>query len=151
MVKKKDGTWRFCINYRKLNAATHLDAYPLPRIDETLDMLTGATYFTTLDLASGYWQVEVEECDKEKTAFSTASGHYEFNVMPFGFTNAPATFQHLMECVLAGLRGEQYLVYLDDVIVFIDTFQEHLKCLSNVFSALREAGLKLKPNKCYFV
>lgn len=150
MVKKKDGTWRFCVDYWKLNALTHQDTYPLPRIDETLDMLSGATYFTTLDLASGYWQVEVEEHNKEKTAFSMTSGHYEFNVMPFGLTNAPATFQHLMECVLAGLKGEQCLIYLDDIIVFSGTFQEHLKRLSNVFSALRVAGLKLKPKKCYF-
>ena len=128
-------TWWFCIDYRKLNAVTHQDAYPLPRIDETLDSLSGSTYFTTLDLAAGYWQVGIEECDKEKMAFSTSSGHYEFNVMPFGLTNAPATFQCLMECVLAGLTGEQCLIYLDDIIVFSSTFEKHLTCLSNVFIA----------------
>ena len=112
MVRKRDGTWRFCVNYRKLNSITHQDAYPLPRINETLDSLAGSTYFTTLDLAAGYWQIQIDECDKEKTAFSTAKGHYEFNVMPFGLTNAPATFQRLIECVLAGLTGEQCLIYV---------------------------------------
>ena len=150
MVRKKDGSWRFCIDYRKLNAVTCRDAYPLPRIDSTLDSLAGATYFTTLDLASGYWQVAVEEQDKAKTAFSTSEGHFEFNVMPFGLTNAPATFQRLMECVLAGLVGEQCLIYLDDIIVFSSTFKEHLLRLSGVLQALNEAGLQLKPSKCYF-
>ena len=149
MVRKKDGSWRFCIDYRKLNAVTCRDAYPLPRIDSTLDSLSGATYFTTLDLASGYWQVEVEEADKEKTAFSTLEGHFEFNVMPFGLTNAPATFQRLMECVLAGLVGEECLIYLDDIIVFSSTFKEHLLRLSRVFQALCDAGLQLKPSKCH--
>ena len=126
MVKKKDGTWRFCVDYRKINAATHQDAYPLPRIDATLDSLAGSTLFTTLDLASGYWQVELEPSDKEKTAFSTPKGHFKFNIMPFGLTNAPATFQRLMECVLAGISGELCLAYLDDIIVFSATFEEHI-------------------------
>ncbi|KAL5503369.1 hypothetical protein EMCRGX_G010306 [Ephydatia muelleri] len=159
MVKKKDGTWRFCVDYRKLNAITHKDAYPLPRIDETLESLSGSQFFTTLDLASGYWQVEVEEGDKEKTAFSTRDGHYEFNVMPFGLTNAPATFERLMECVLAGLtysgslnppEYEQCLVYLDDIVIFSMTFPQHLERLATVFQHLRKAGLTLKPEKCHF-
>ena len=128
----------------------HRDAYPLPRIDSTLDSLKGAAYFTTLDLASGYWQVAMAENDKEKTAFSTPQGHFEFNVMPFGITNAPATFQRLMECVLAGLSGEECLIYLDDVIVFSVSFKEHMDRLTKVFAALEKAKLKLKLSKCHF-
>ena len=150
MVKKKDGSWRVCVDYHKLNSMTHCDAYPLPRIDATLDSLGDCSLFTTLDLASGYWQVEVAEPDKEKTAFSTARGHFEFNVMPFGLTNTPATFQRLMECVLAGLSGEQCLIYLDDIIIFSSSFEEHLVRLVSVLQRLRQAGLKLKPAKCHF-
>ena len=150
MVQKKDNTWRFCVDYRKLNSVTHRDAYPLPRIDATLDSLSDCSLFTTLDLASGYWQVEVAESDKEKTAFSTPQGHFEFNVMPFGLTNAPATFQRLMECVLAGLSGEECLIYLDDIIIFSSSFDDHLVRLTSVLQRLREAGLKLKPAKCHF-
>ena len=101
-------------------------------------------------MAAGYWQVEVEEEDKEKTAFSTTKGHYEFNKMPFGLTNAPATFQRLMECVLAGLTDEQCLIYIDDIIIFSQTFENHLQRLTNVFQRLRNSHLKLKPSKCQF-
>jgi len=117
MVQKKDGSWRFFIDYRKVNAHTHKDAYPLPRIDETLDLLSGAAYFSTLKLASGYWQVEMADRDKAKTDFSTPCGHYKFNVMPFGLTNALSTFQRLMEYELSGLTLNECLIYLD-VIIF---------------------------------
>ena len=137
-----------CVDYRKLNAVTRKDAYPLPRIDDTLDTLSGAHWFTTLDLISGYWQVEVEPADREKTAFCTPEGLFEFKVMPFGLCNAPATFQRLMNSALSGLHGNSCLVYLDDVIIMGNTFLDHLNNLQHVFHRIRAAGLKLQPNKC---
>ena len=150
LVRKGDGSWRFCVDFRKVNDVTRKDAYPLPRIDSTVESLRGSVYFTTLDLASGYWQVELDEKSKEKTAFSVPSGHYEFNVMPFGLTNAPATFQRVMECILSGLNNSECLIYLDDVIVFSTSFQEHLQRLQTVLTKLRDAGLLLKLSKCKF-
>ena len=148
LVRKKDGSTRFCVDYRKVNNVTRKDAYPLPRVDDTLDTLAGAKWFSTLDLTSGYWQVEVEPKDREKTAFCTPDGLFEFKVMPFGLCNAPATFQQLMDLVLAGLQWSSCLVYLDDIIIVGRTFEEHLQNLQAVLIRLREAGLKLKPQKC---
>ena len=149
LVPKKDGSTRFCIDYRKVNAVTKKDAYPLPRIDQTLDALEGAKLFSSLDLVSGYWQIELDSSSKEKSAFTTNWGLYEFNVMPFGLCGAPSTFQRLMETVLAGLQWDLCLVYLDDIIIFSHTFDEHLERLGKVFQRIRNAKLKLKPSKCH--
>ena len=150
LVRKKDGGMRFCVDYHKLNHATKLDEFPLPRIDDTLDLLAGARYFTTLDLAAGYWQVAMDPSSQEKTAFATYSGLYEFRKMPFGLVNAPATFQRLMEVVLSGLARSGCHVYLDDVLVFGRTLQEHNENLTKVLARIRQAGLRLKPKKCSF-
>ena len=151
MVKKKDGSLRFCVDFRQLNAATVKDAHPLPRIDDLLDALHGARWFSTLDLKSGYWQVPIQERDKEKTAFRTSSGQlYESNQVPFGLCNAPATFSRLMDRILSGLHWETCLFYLDDIIVFSSTWEEHLARLRQVFERLRHADLKLGAEKCTF-
>jgi hypothetical protein len=150
LVKKKNGKLRFCIDYRKLNKVTKKDAYPLPRVDEMLDTLSGSKWFSTLDLASGYWQVLMHRNDREKTAFVTRFGTYEFNVMPFGLCNAPATFQRLMDRVYKEIAWKFVVVYLDDTIIYSRTFDDHLKHLREVFTRIRKAGLRLNLEKCKF-
>ena len=151
LVRKKDGRLRFCIDLRRLNNRTVKDAYSLPRIESILDSLDGAQIFTTLDLKAGYWQVEMAEECKAYTAFTCGPlGFYECDTMPFGATNAPATFQRLMHDCLGDLNMNWCIVYLDDIIVFSDTKEEHIKRLEAVFQKLMAAGLKLKPTKCFF-
>ena len=154
LVRKKDGSHRFCVDYRRLNTLTKSDTYPLPRIDDLLDKLGGAKYFSTLDLASGFWQVRVHPASIEKTAFLTPHGLYEFRVMPFGLCNAPSVFQRLMNRVVSELNpsnGKEFVsVYIDNLLVYSKTLSEHLIHLSKVLGRLREVNLMLKPGKCHF-
>lgn len=156
VVPKKAGSdgkkrWRVVVDYRKLNEVTVGNAFPLPRIEDILDQLGNSRYFTTLDLASGYHQVLVEEEDRPKTAFSTAFGHFQFKRMPFGLTGAPATFQHMMNFVLSGLQGWKCFVYLDDIVIFGRNLQDHNAKLREVFDRLSECNLKLQLEKCHFL
>ena len=148
LVRKKDGGVRWCIDYRALNNVTEKDSYPLPKIDECLDVLSDSTLFSTLDLQSGYWQIEMHPEDRGKTAFATRQGLFEYLRMPFGLCNAPSTFQRTMEIALQGLQWRTLLIYLDDVIIFSNSFDEHLERLTEVFQRFRQHGLKVKPSKC---
>ena len=151
LCRKSDGTLRFCIDLRKLNNKTIKDSYSLPRVEDTMDSLIGSKYFSKLDLRSGYWQVELKEEDKHKTAFTVGPlGFFECNRMPFGLTNAPATFQRLMESCMGELHLKECLIFLDDILIFSRTFEEHLSRLEGVFERLEQHNLKLKPSKCEF-
>ena len=151
LVRKKDGALRFCIDLRKLNERTVKDAYSLPCIEDSLDVLNGSCIFTSIDLKSGYWQVELDEKSIPLTAFTVGPlGFCECVRMPFGLTNAPATFQRLMESCLSDLHLNWCIIYLDDVIIFSRTPKEHIAQLEAVFKKISDAGLKLKPSKCEF-
>src|SRR6266540_4147630 len=150
LVSKKDESIRFCVDYKKVNDLTIVDAYPLPIVNDTVDKIGGKKYYTSIDLASGYWQVEVDENSQDITAFVTSWGFYQFNVMPFGLTNAPATFQRLINYVLYDYLNDFVVVYLDDILVCSDTFDEHINHLRKVFTKLREANLVIKLKKCKF-
>ncbi|GET65667.1 hypothetical protein PTSG_12973 [Rhizophagus irregularis DAOM 181602=DAOM 197198] len=150
LAGKKSGNYRFCIDYRKLNKVTITDAYPLPRIDEQLERISSGRWFTSLDLASGFNQIEMAEEDIEKTAFICSAGLYEYNVMPFGLTNAPASFQRLMDKVLKEYLNEFVIVYIDDIMIYSENFEDHLKHIKLVLEKLKEASLILKLKKCIF-
>ena len=151
IVQKKTGDLRFCVDYRKLNEITRKDQYPLPHIQDSLDYLGEAKFFSSLDLKSGYYQIELNEENKPKTAFIKPDWLYELNVMPFGLTNAPATFQRCMDVVLSGLKYNSLLVYLDDILVYSSTFEEHLNRLEANFIRLQQVNLKLNHVKCTFI
>lgn len=153
--KKMDASgepkFRMVIDYRRLNDITTDDKYPLPNITDLFDKLGKAKYFSTLDLANGYHQIEINEEDRQKTAFSTEAGHYEFLRMPFGLKTAPATFQRAMDNILRGLQGLHCLVYMDDIIIYSTSMQEHIRDLKSIFDRLRQANLKVQLDKSEFL
>ena len=154
-MRKRNGDYRFCVDYRRLNDVTKKDTFPLPRIDDLLDQLGHSRYFSSLDLAAGYWQIQVAPESQCKTAFVTHRGLFEFRVMPFGLTNAPAVFQRLVQEVLDGLNPEGgpdfVTAYLDDILIFSRTLEEHQEHLRMVMERIVAAGLKLNLEKCKFI
>ena len=155
LVQKKDGSHRFCVDYCKLNSVTKADTYPLPWIDDLLDQVGKSTYFSTLDLASGFWQIKMHPASQKKTAFSTPHGLFEFRVMPFDLMNALSVFQRLMQQILLSINPENgpkfVTAYIDDLLVFSSILAEHLDHLRLILAKLRDVGLKLNPNKCCFI
>jgi hypothetical protein len=150
-VKKKDGTLRMCVDYRLLNKITIQNRYPLPNIRELLTQLHNAKIMSLGDLKEGFWQIGMNEKDIEKTAFRTRYGHYQFKVMPFGLTNAPATFQTFMNDIFRPLLDKCVLVYIDDILIYSATLEDHLQHLREVFTILRKNQLYLKLEKCHFL
>lgn len=147
LVPKKDGTLRFCLDFRKLNSVSKFDPYPMPRVDELVERLGRAKYLSTLDLCKGYWQVPLKPECKELTAFKTPFGHFQFRVLPFGLHGAPATFQRMMDQILQGT--EMFAAaYLDDIIIFSQSWEEHLRHLQEVLKRIKTAGLTIRPDKC---
>ena len=150
LVQKKDGTWRFSVNYRKLNSLTIKNRFPLPIIEEILDELAGTKFFTKLDMTAGYHQIRMAESDEFKTAFKTHHGHFQFKVMPFGLTNAPATFQCVMNEILQPFLRKFVLVFLDDILIYSPSMTSHLTHLRAVLQQLRKHQIYLKSSKCSF-
>lgn len=149
LVKKKDGSLRMCVDYRRLNAVADADAYPMPRVEDMIDALGKAKYITTLDLARGYWQVPVQKESRSRTAFATPFGVLQFRVMPFGLHGAPATFQCMMDLLLTGCT-DYAAAYLDDVVIHSTNWEDHVRHLRSVLQKLKQAGLTIKPKKCQF-
>lgn len=149
-VKKKDGTLYMCIDYRALNSVTIKNCYPLPHIDELLERVSGAKIFSKIDLANGYHQIRMAEEDEEKTAFRTCYGHYQFRVMPFRLTNAPATFMNLMNTILAPFLDKSVLVFLDNILIYSKSPEEHVKHVREVLEILQQHQLFVRKEKCEF-
>jgi hypothetical protein len=149
-IRKKDGSWRLCIDYRQLNKATIKNQYPLPRIDDLFDQMKGATVFSKIDLQSGYHQLRIKEDDIPKTAFKMRFGHYEFTVLPFGLTNAPGIFMSLMNGVFCEYLDKFVQVFIDDILIYSRTTEEHDEHLRLVLQCLREHKLYGKLSKCSF-
>ena len=151
LVRKKDNSLRMCVDFRKLNSKTVKDAYPIPRIQDNLDSLNGAQWFSSLDCGMAYHQIPLEVSDRPKTAFATPRGGlYQYVTMPFGLCNAPATFQRIIEKVLVGLQWHILVLYLDDIVVFSKLVDQHITDLETVLGRLEQSGLKLKTKKCQF-
>ena len=150
LVKKKDGTIRLCIDFRMLNQVAERSSFPLPKINEIFAALQGMRFFSSLDLAKGFWQIKIAEEDRHKTAFITPYGQYQFNRLPFGLNSAPGAFQAIMTRVLGDLLWINCVVYVDDILIFTETFEEHLEVIDKVLTRLEKANLKIKLEKCEF-
>lgn len=153
LVKKKDGTWRFCVDYRKLNDLTIKNRFLMPLIDEILDELSGSgtKFFSSLDLKVGYHQVRMKEGEEYKIAFKTHNGHYQFKVMPFGLTSAPPTFQCAMNSILAPFLRKFALVFIDDILIYSPSLELHWSHLRQMLTVLREHQFYIERSKCHFV